>query len=77
MRPGARAALIVLALVLSPFSELIVYYGMFSALFGPTHGVVTHYLARRRRERGDGDGFFDGADSDDDSDSDGGSGGDD
>lgn len=77
MRPGARAALIVLALVLSPFSELIVYYGMFSALFGPTHGVVTHYLARRRRERGDGDGFFDGTDSDDDSDSDGGSGGDD
>lgn len=53
VRPGARAFLIAALLLVAPLSELTVYYGMASALFGPTHGVATRYLERRRRERGD------------------------
>lgn len=66
VRPGMRAFLIVVLLLVAPMSELTVYYGMVSALFGPTHGVVTRYLERRRKERGDGDEFPD--DHDDGSD---------
>ena len=69
VRPGARAFLIVVLLLVAPMSELTVYYGMVSALFGPTHGAVTRYLEHRRRERGDGDEF-----PDDHDDGDGGAG---
>lgn len=58
MRPGLRALLILMCLLLAPFDTLFVYYGMFSALFGQTYGVVTNYLKKRRADRGDGDDFF-------------------
>ena len=58
MRPGLRALLILMCLLLAPFDTLFVYYGMFSALFGQTYGVVTNYLKKRHADRGDGDDFF-------------------
>ncbi|HIS02574.1 MAG TPA: hypothetical protein IAA75_01570 [Candidatus Pullichristensenella avicola] len=57
LRSGARAALI--AFLLLVFGEVLAYYGMASALFGPTYGVATRFLARKR---GDGDDFYDGDD---------------
>ena len=54
MRRGTRRAMAVLVLVLPPFSQLAVYYGMFSALFGPSGGALPRYLHKRRKGH-DGD----------------------
>ena len=54
MRRGTRRAVAVLVLVLPPFLQLAVYYGMFSALFGPSGGALPRYLHKRRKGH-DGD----------------------
>ena len=55
MRPGMRGLITAICLLIWPFSSLFVYYGMASALFGPTYGVVTGYMQKRRARKGDGD----------------------
>jgi hypothetical protein len=52
VRPGARAALIAAFVLLPYFSNISFYYGMFSALSGPTYGAIPQLIKRRR---GDGD----------------------
>jgi len=55
MRPGARGAAIGFFVLFPYFSDISFYYGMLSALVGPSYGAIPELLKRRRGDGDDGE----------------------